>query len=239
MTLAPTLGMDASTSNGTVSSPTDIDAIAHDSVVGKLDLHSESTQETMPIPESAFGYAGPIFSLTNGLWRTNSSWWNDSADVTATVDLHNVWDVQSRGRTPVHSAESPSVSSATWKDIIADLTPGEGGVPKRHVYWAPGPTMAHEQFHCKDYTDRAQAYLATAREWLASQQIDVPFFNTEMAVHRQVKPLLETLATNFTKDAKAHLDAGGEARAYNATKGNYDTLIAAIRTRAEAEGWKK
>ena len=235
MKLDVDLGLGSTTEQGT---PAANGAVAFDSISGKLGFEVETKRDMMEIPPSAYGYAGPIFNIVNGLWATNSSWWNDKTDLSATVSLTNVWDIQSRGRTSITSADSEEIHSGNWKQIVDDLTPAANGVPKRHTWWAPGPTKAHEEFHCKDYTDRAKVYLGTAQDWLASQQIDVPFFNTEKEVRRQVKPLLETLAKNFTTDAKAHLDNGGEPRAYSATKPHYDTLVDAIKKRAANEGWK-
>jgi hypothetical protein len=235
MSLDVDLGIGSSTVRGALDAGV---PAAFDSISGKLGFESETKRDMMPIPESAYGYAGPIFNIANGLWSTNSSWWNDKTDVSATVSLTNVWDIQSRGRTSITSAQSEEIHAGNWKQIVDDLTPAASGVPKRHTWWAPGPTKAHEEFHCKDYTDRAKVYLNTAQEWLASQQIDVPFWDTEKEVRRQVKPLLETMAKNFTADAKAHLDNGGETRAYNATKSHYTALVDAIKARAASEGWK-
>jgi hypothetical protein len=235
MKLAVDLGLGSSTERGTP----DADApLAFDSITGKLGFESETKRDMMPIPESAYGYAGPIFNIVNGLWSTNSSWWNDKTDVSATVSLTNVWDIQGRGRTSITSAQSEEIHAGNWTQVVEDLTPAASGVPKRHTWWAPGPTKAHEEFHCKDYTDRAKVYLNTAQAWLASQQIDVPFWDTEKEVRRQVKPLLEKMAKDFTADAKTHLDNGGEPRAYSATRSHYEKLVADIKARAATEGWK-
>ncbi|MEO5679755.1 MAG: hypothetical protein ABIS47_08805, partial [Acidimicrobiales bacterium] len=210
---------------------------AHDRVDSKLSLTSTSARKLLPVPDSAFGYAMPDFSLSKGLWRTNSSWWYDHVDLTANVELENSWDIQDRGRETIAGPEDEKITAGNWRAVVADLTPGADGVPKRHNFWAPGPTRAHEEFHCKDYTERAEKFLATATEWLTTKDVDVPFWDTEPAVRRQLTPLLEALAKKFSLDAKAHLDNGGEARAYGATRGLYSALTDGISARAGREHW--
>jgi hypothetical protein len=66
------------------------------------------------------------------------------------IGVETPWNVQSRGRTDIPSAESPLITRSTFAAIGNDLRPQGVGRPRRERYWVQHISERHERFHGTD-----------------------------------------------------------------------------------------
>jgi hypothetical protein len=147
------------------------------------------------------------------------------------------WDVQSRGRVNLETAEDGTIGPGNYMQAYYDLS---GDTPKREFFWSQRLTEIHEQFHVKEYIDNSRKETAAAVAEVSKKQIKVPMvLGKDEAIQTQVEPMTKDLAKNVGSKVLDTFNAGGEDRAYGAGATAYKTLADAIKAKGEKLGWDK
>lgn len=177
---------------------------------------------------------------------TTASWWDDVADMNGRFYVDVGWLITSKpGRTDISGPADSDINETNWQQVADDLDPNKStsaykGAPARKHYWSSQLTAQHEQYHVQDIINFVTTYFKdTAIPNLESQTIDVPFFDTEAEVKRQLKALRDQFSVDMRLATEAHMDHGGEDRAYGAGSGDYAKLAGDIRKQAKSKGWDK
>jgi hypothetical protein len=150
--------------------------------------------------------------------------------------------VSSGGRTNVPSAADPVVTSATWRTVASDLTPG-GGTPNRSprtTYWAEDLTLTHEIFHFNEFNTFLRTSFGsfeTTIEGAGYTEAATATGDTEAAALGRKAADLHTRLLAAWNQAKTNMAPGMEDRAYDDGAANYQARADAVRARAATAGW--
>lgn len=218
--------------------------IAHDELRSNLSLQTQAymNDPEAVVPASDFGITHNRVKSVNT--QITASYWGDYVNVTSTILVESGYSITERpGRKDITNPEDPQqIDDQNWADAAVDLDPAmrtRGGynVPQRDQFWCSDLTRAHEQFHVDDVLAFAKTYMPQATAWFSQQTVDVPFFDTESSVRKQVYALLDTLKSQFANAITAHMGDAGEVRAHNAIAGSYSARSAKIIEVATRNHW--
>jgi hypothetical protein len=198
-----------------------------DSVSSTLDFGSSVTRGGVDVGTN-FGVEVPTTRIDNVTWSAAGG----VATISARIFVASRWDTANQGRTDIAGPDDSDVTSDSWDDVVADLTPNASGRPRRTDYWAQDLTARHERFHSSDDIGRARAYVPTAQTWLNGQTIAAPVSEA------RVRALLDTVRSNVAADMDAYYSAGGEDRAYADGQASYQARADGVGARATREGWR-
>jgi uncharacterized Zn-binding protein involved in type VI secretion len=144
------------------------------------------------------------------------------------------------GYTDITAAADAAVTAATYCAIMADLTPDGTGRPTRASYWSSPITRRHENFHVTEWRDALNGRWPTFQNAVETLTTAIgPAARTPaQALAAQQATINAQFATLITNAASDWVGAG-EDPAYADGKVPYETLVAAICTRAKTAGWAK
>ena len=193
--------------------------------------HSQTqTADLSPYPE-LFGIS------TYGVRPTHVSSTTEPDHIRLDIEIgvETPWNVQSRGRIDIPSAESPHITRDTFAAIGNDLRPQDGGRPRRARYWAQHLSERHERFHGTDdygWTQRSAASVATSA--LAGRTL--PASPSPDAVRPLVLGALQAVAHGndayYGGEHRGDGNVPGEHRAYGDGRESYQQLYQQIVDRA-------
>ena len=207
-----------------------------DAVSGTLSSGSSTNKGAVALSADDYGGETATYSVDTISWSSSTP---GTVNVKARIFTACLWNVQSLGSTDISGANDADVTSATWKAIVADLTPDATGRAKRAHYWAQDLTEKHEKKHAKDDIDRAALYVPTAKAWLDTQTVSAPTGKSgeDPKVSGEVKALLDKVKDKVKADGWAYYLADGEDRAYADGKSSYQARVDGIKARAVTEKW--
>ena len=139
-------------------------------VYGLIDVASSVQQGGVTVPTT--GYSEPKFSIGN------VTWWkvdDETVVVQATLNVDCRWDVIGEGRgVSVSDPNDPAITEISYQSVVHELKQLRESYKAKGVqttYWSRPLVERHEQFHCRDYIERAVQYLPTAQAWLEKQTV--------------------------------------------------------------------
>jgi hypothetical protein len=210
---------------------------AADSVNTSLTFDSKVTGGGVTIPAGAFGYSQPTFTIDNMKWKSA----NDIITVNARVFIEVNWTVGAPGgqMNVAGADDEATITENSWEKIVEDLTPDGTGKPKRESYWVRSITLDHEKFHADEYITRAQGILPAAQSIINRGDIPNHFWTDNVDIINEINRRVAEAKKWMESDVHTFYTSGGEERAYGAGKGAYETLVKAIKDKADSKKWKK
>jgi hypothetical protein len=184
--------------------------------------------QTLPAANiPGFGREEPSLTVESIHWDQS----NGVVEVRAYARLDCRWGINAHGRIDIPNADVPAVDEITWSHVIDDLTPGGGDKPPRLMYWASDATSAHEYYHAIDDYGAGESMVSggDAVSTVNNRQIVDP--------EAELPAIMQEIHARIYQHLQDHYRSGGESRAYAATAPMFHERVAAIRARAEREGW--
>jgi hypothetical protein len=137
-------------------------------------------------------------------------------------------------KTDVSSASDPIITDATCQAILQDLTPSAAstyGQPPATQYYSRSISENHEKKHVQDFKDLVLTPLLNELKAYAAgkcQGCTSPFPQADLDAKEAELLAQKTAAFAVVKEPQAYAQSNAE----------YAALVAAIRARATAEGWR-
>ena len=184
--------------------------------------------QTLPAANiPGFGREEPSLTVESIHWDQS----NGVVEVRAYARLDCRWGINAHGRIDIPNADVPAVDEITWSHVIDDLTPGGGDKQPRLMYWASDATSAHEYYHAIDDYGAGESMVSggDAVSTVNNRQIVDP--------EAELPAIMQEIHARIYQHLQDHYRSGGESRAYAATAPMFHERVAAIRARAEREGW--
>ena len=184
--------------------------------------------QTLPAANiPGFGREEPSLTVESIHWDQSDG----VVEVHAYARLDCRWGINAHGRIDIPNADVPAIDDVTWSHVIDDLTPGGDDKPPREMYWASDATSAHEYYHAIDDYGAGQSMVDSgdAVSTVNNRQIVDP--------EAELPAIMQEIHARIYQHLQDHYRSGGEARAYGATAPIFHERVAAIRARAEREGW--
>jgi hypothetical protein len=159
----------------------------------------------------------------------------DHVQLDIELGVETPWNVQSRGRTDVPSADSPLVTRQSFASIGNDLRPQGIGRPRRDRYWVQHLSERHERFHGTDDYGWTQANAGSvAATALAGQTVSASPSREEVRplVHSVLQAVARGNDRYYGGEQRGDGDVPGEQRAYGDGRAAYQELYGQIVARA-------
>jgi hypothetical protein len=155
-------------------------------------------------------------------------------EVSASLIVNYHWSIQSLGKKDILNAYSDGVNPTSWPDIVTDLRPMGGGVPRspRYNYWCSDLSAEHEMYHINDCTQAFKSFLPEQETWLAQQT--PPGNVTAKSLGFQAIDQLIAKVHNYMGEGAS---APQEERAYSVGAADYEARAQDVYDRAYVEGW--
>jgi hypothetical protein len=155
-------------------------------------------------------------------------------EVDASLVINYFWSIQSMGKKDILNAYSDAVTPDKWPDIVTDLRPMGGGIPRspRFNYWCSDLTAQHEMYHIQDCISAFKSFLPEQEAWLAAQPVQGKVSAKNLGY--QALDQLITRVHNYMGEGN---DAPQEERAYAAGASCYEERAQSVYDRAYLEGW--
>jgi cytoskeletal protein CcmA (bactofilin family) len=139
------------------------------------------------------------------------------------------------GKTDVASASDPVITAANCKAVLQDLTPSAAstyGQPPTTTYWSRAITERHEQKHQQDWLDMVLRPTLTELKAYAASKCQgcsppAPFPQADLDAKEAQIVTAKVQAFDLVKEPQAFAQSNAE----------YQSLVAAIRQRAQSENW--
>jgi hypothetical protein len=203
----------------------------------------------------SFGANNPSFTI-DGTAEVAEG--RDQVDVFVWLQLDNLWNVRSNGRTDITGPSDPKLTKDNWQQAADDLDPAKqdgdkyAGSVRRTSFWSSEITTQHELFHEKEIlaafprivgSKETQAladgrYVDVSSLWSFLRMVGFDMGKLDDNSKKVFAQIKKDIVARVQHELwQAVSDESAERRAYASGRQAYTELAAGIREHARQQGW--